>query len=338
MTIKRLAPFGIVLIAGFAAAIIQYYPLRRSASPPIPVVIATLRTPHSGLVLIAEAKGYFAEEGLSATVKTALTGYEAIGQVLKGEADVGGAAETPIARTLAEGKDIRVIATTFSSSLNVGIVTRKDHGIFEPADLKGKKIGFVYGTATHYMLETFLAFHGIPVESVSLIQVNPNDTVSALISGDLDAAASWIPYLSRMQQQLEDNSRTFYPTEFYNETLNLVVRPDYLAHNREAAERLLRALLKAELFAADHPDEADQIIASASNIEAGFLGGAGDPMPHEVTLKQSVLLATENEVRWCFRRGLAPQTASFPDVLKAFETEPLRAVKPSAVSIVKAKK
>ncbi|MFD2273838.1 hypothetical protein ACFS07_30085 [Undibacterium arcticum] len=113
-----------------------------------------------------------------------------------------------------------------------------------------------------------------------------------------------------------------------------MVRSDYVARNRESTDRLLRALLKAEFFAETHPNQAIDIIASASGIAASALRGHGDPLTYELTLKQALLLATENQVRWNFRRGLVP-SGPFPDVLHAVETEPLRALKPTGVTISK---
>jgi ABC-type nitrate/sulfonate/bicarbonate transport system substrate-binding protein len=332
--VKRAVFFAVALVVGIGGVLILYFPFRQPPPSPLPIVIARFKTPHSGLVHIAEAKGYFAEVGLTATIRTVLTGHEAIAQVLRGEVDVGSTAETPIARALAEGKQPKIIATIFSSRWSSGIVGRKDHGILKPADLKGKRIGFVSGTNTHYDLETLLAFHNIPLDSITMVPGMPDQLVTALVSGEVDAASIWIPFMTQMQQKLGNNAETFYPKEGYAQTVNLVVRSDYVMRNREATDRVLRALLKAEFFAETHPKEATDIIASASGLDASALYGHGDPLTYELTLKQSLLKATENQVRWYFRRGLVP-SGPFPDVLNAVETEPLRAIKPTGVTISK---
>jgi NitT/TauT family transport system substrate-binding protein len=137
-----------------------------------------------------------------------------------------------------------------------------------------------------------------------------------------------------MRQELGDNAQPFSPGDFYAETYNLAVRPDYLPEHREAVDRLLRALLKAEAFANTFPDEANRIIATASGADPSISDITKEPLTHEVTLKQSLVLATENEVRWHFRRGLVPP-GPYPNVLGAFEPDPLRRLKPSGVTIVK---
>ena len=334
MNIKRTVTLAVALVVLIGIGLALYPSLRQASPSPLPITIARLKSPHSGLIHIAEAKGFFAEEGLTATIKTTQTGYEAITQTLKGESDIATSAETPIARTLAEGKQVKVLATVFSSQWNSALVARKDHGILKPADLKGKRIGYVFGTATHYELETFLAFHNIPLDSIAMVRGKPDELVNAIVSGEVDAASIWTPFLTQMQQQLGEKAETYSPKEFYSEMTNIVVRADYPERNREETNRLLRALIKAENFAKKNPDDAVNIIASVSGVDASVLRGHGDPLTHELTLKQSLLLATENQVRWYFRRGLVP-TAPFPDVLHAFETEPLRTLKPHAVTISK---
>ena len=334
MHVKRVVfPAVALMLLGIATALVLHASLRRPAAL-LPVVIVQLQVPHSGLLQIAEAKAYFAEQGLNVTLKTVLTGNEAISQVLRGDADVGSTAETPVAKALAEGKQPRIIATIFSSRWSSGIVVRKDHGILQPADLKGKRIGFVFGTNTHYDLETFLSFHDIALASVSMVPGMPDELVAAMLAGKLDATSIWMPYMTQLQQKLGDQVETFYPKEGYAQTFNLVVRADYVAHNRVAVDRLLRALLEAESFAETHPEQAIGIIAKASGLDSGTLRGHGDALTYELTLKQSLLIATENQIRWYVRRGLAPG-APFPDVLAAIETEPLRALKPSRVTISK---
>lgn len=155
-----------VLVAAVIAIHTLLFP-NRPAAELKPMSIARLATPHSGLLLVAEAKGFFIEEGLKVDIRTSQSGYDAINQILAGKVDIGTAAQTPIARALAEGNRPKVIATIYASQWNTGIIARKDRGIASPADLQGKRIGFVFGSAAHYLMDVFLTFHRIPLASVS---------------------------------------------------------------------------------------------------------------------------------------------------------------------------
>ena len=324
--------FIIMLMVGIGGAAMLYAIFRQPAPAPLPIVIAQFDTPVCGLLHIAQAKGYLVEEGLNATIKIMSTGVESVAQVLRGGAAVGASAETPIALALAQGKQIRVIATIFSSRGYFGFVARKDRGIATPADMAGKRVGFVFGTSAHFQLETFLAYHHVPLDAVTMVPLKPDALVAALVAGQVDAISTWTPHMSEAEQQLGNNARTFLPTEFYPQMINLVVRADYVEHNREVTDRLLRALFKAESFAKTHADAALDIVAAQSGVLVSELRRRSDSFTYELSLKQPLLLAMETEIRWAFRRGVVAD-GPFPDVLHAFETEPLRAIKPAGVTI-----
>lgn len=333
MKIKWRVWWMIALAGGIGLVVALSIFFHQPAPAPLSMVIAHFAT-HSGLLHIAEAKGYFAAANLKVTFKTIKTGHEAIAQVLQGAADVGTTAETPVAKVLAEGKQLRIIAQIYSSRRNSGIVVRKDHGLHQPADLKGKRIGVPFGTGVHYQLESFLAFHAIPLDAVTLVPGAPDQLVAAITAGEIDAASTWEPWLSHSMQKLGSNAQTFFSSEIYSQTGVLVVRPEYVAQHRDAIDRLLWALHQAEIFFVSHPDEASAIIASAAGMDALTLRRRGKTLTYELSLRQALLQATENEVSWFFRRKLVP-AGPMPDVLQAFETAPLRALKPDSVTISK---
>lgn len=85
-----------LVLGGFVA-----FHFCRTPPSSLPITIAQLKAPHSGLLQFAKAKGFFAQEDLDVIVKTASTGYEVISQVLDELADVGPTANTPFTQPLA---------------------------------------------------------------------------------------------------------------------------------------------------------------------------------------------------------------------------------------------
>ena len=59
------------------------------------------------------------------------------------------------------------------------------------AELKGKKIGYTKATTAHYFLYAFLQEAGIIFNDVELVEVNPSDGAAALLSGSIDALATF---------------------------------------------------------------------------------------------------------------------------------------------------
>jgi len=60
-------------------------------------------------------------------------------------------------------------------------------------DLKGKRIGYAYGSNAHFMLLETLSDYEIDVGEVSLIPMEVTDMTEALESGKVDAFAAWEP-------------------------------------------------------------------------------------------------------------------------------------------------
>lgn len=324
---------ALALATGTALVVAPFVGRDDSAPLAQPIVIARLPTPHSGLLHIAEAKRYLADEGLRAAMVPVATGAEAIAQVLRGAADVGTTAQTPLARALAEGKHPKVIASIHTSQWNSGLVARKDSGIAQPSDLAGKRIGVVPGTRAHHMLEAFLAFHALAPDAVSTVALEVDDLVDALETGAVDAVITWMPHLARAQERLGSNGLTFSAHSRKLAAFNLVVRPDYLPARRDAVDRLLRALSRAEAFLASHPDQATAIIAAASGMDPRVLARERGQANYGLSLKAALAADLAQEVRWHVERGLVPGGTE-PNVA-AFEPEPLRALRPGDVTIVR---
>ena len=111
--------------------------------PPAPkkLTIAVLTTMHPTLVKIAQARGFFREEGLDVTLQLHSSGKAALRSLIDGKADLATAADTPIMFALMQGAQLSLITTIETSTKNAAIIARRDRGIGCAADLKGRSSG-----------------------------------------------------------------------------------------------------------------------------------------------------------------------------------------------------
>jgi NitT/TauT family transport system substrate-binding protein len=81
------------------------------------------------------------------------------------------------------------------SDKDIKILARQDRGIKTPESLKGKVVGVTAGTASHFFLNLFLIYHQMQISDVQIIDLEPPGLSKALIEGQVDAIATWEPYI-----------------------------------------------------------------------------------------------------------------------------------------------
>lgn len=102
--------------------------------------------------------------------------------------------------------------------------------IATPADLIGKRIATPFGSTSHYLLNILLKQAGLSPDSVSLVDMTPDQAVAAWRAGQIHAAYVWEPAIGRMVDQggkiLVDNSEM---ADLGYATWDIAVVSDYFA-------------------------------------------------------------------------------------------------------------
>ena len=303
---------------------------QRGATPPQKITVAYTVQPQSTLIHIAVAKGYFAEEGLEVQSLMHSFGKVALQSLLGHKADFAAVAETPFMFNVLRGEKICVIANIEASSKNNAIVARKDAGISVPGDLKGKRIGFTPGTTSDFFLDSMLTANGLTRQAIQPIPLKPEEMQAAIVAKKVDAVCTWNYPLTQIKRQLGADGVLFYDIEIYTETFNIAAQQDFVSKNPETVKRFLRAIIKAETFAAQHTGEAQSILSSATKTELDLIREVWNAFNYRVVLDRRLLLTLEDETRWAMKNKLTDQTV-MPDYHDYIHFDSLRAVKPEAV-------
>ncbi|MDZ8056307.1 MAG: sulfonate ABC transporter substrate-binding protein [Aulosira sp. ZfuVER01] len=118
-----------------------------------------------------------------------------------GRVDIGSVGETPPIFAQAAGTSLVYIASrqpgTGESS---GIVVQQNSPIKTLADLKGKKIVFQKGSASHYLLVKALEEAGLKYNDIQALSMPPSEARGAFIQGRIDAWVTWDPHLALAQK------------------------------------------------------------------------------------------------------------------------------------------
>ena len=302
---------------------------RKAAGPPRKIRVAYTWQPESTLVHVAMAKGYFAEEGLETQPVMSTFGKAALQSLLDHKADFATVGETPIMFSALKGEPFRVIASFVSSNTNNGIVARRDAGIEKGADLKGKRIGFTPGTTSDFFLDSQLTALGLARQAIRPVALKPEEMREAIHAKTVDAACTWNYPLTEIRRDLGAAGILFVDRDIYTENFVIAVSKDLLQKEPETAQRFLQALIRAEAFVAQHRDEAQAIVATATKTDLGLVREVWDTFKLEVKLDQSLLITLEDETRWAMKHKLTDQTV-MPDYRIFIHADSLRAAHAAA--------
>jgi ABC-type nitrate/sulfonate/bicarbonate transport system substrate-binding protein len=300
--------------------------------PPQPITIAYTTQPDSALVHIAVQQGFFAEEGLVVLPQLHSYGKSALAAVLEGKADLATAAETPLMFAALHGERFFIVAGIFSTSSNNAIIARKDLGITRPGDLRGKRIGYTPGTTGEFFLDSFLTANGLTGRDAVLTPVKPEEIAGALTTGKVDAVSCWNFPLTLLRRSLGGQGVAFFDPLIYTQTFNLVARQEYVAKKPGTIRGALRALIKAERFAQQHPQAARTLVAASLKVDEGLLQEVWKDFKYKVELDRRLLITLEDQTRWA-RKQHPAGAARMPDYSALIHLDALAAVKPDAVTI-----
>ena len=214
--VKAAAPYAMIGAFTLAALLAASYawiartPPEQPAGPLEPMIIAANTSyAGTGLVFVAQVKGYFANEGLNVTLQPYTTGKSALDAALAGRAALATVADIPIMFAVTKGQPVSIVATISTVERDPGIIGRKDKGVLTLASLNGKRIGVTLGTSGHFVLDAFLIRQKLSTDDVTLRDLQPQELADALLKGDVDAVATWEPYLGSLRTQLGANGMIF---------------------------------------------------------------------------------------------------------------------------------
>jgi len=296
------------------------------------VTVAFTTQPQSTLIHIAVSKGYFSNQGLDVQPLIHSFGKAALQSVLDGKADLATVAETPVMFSVLKGDKIFVIANIESSSMNNAVLARPNAGIIKAADVKGKRIGFTPGTTSDFFLDSFLTAQGLTRQEIAPVPLKPDEMQDAMLTRKVDAVSTWNYPLTQIRQTLGAPAVIFYDRQIYTETFNIAAMQDFVRRNPQALTRFLRALIQAEDFVAQHPQEAQDIMAAAIKVDKELVREVWDAFNYQVRLEQNLLITLEDETRWAMKNKLTDKTA-MPNYKDYIHVESLMAVRREAIKL-----
>ncbi len=282
-------------------------------------------------IYIADERGMFKANGLNVTIKNYETGLAASNATLKGAVDLAVMSEFVAAQKALQKENISIIAN-YDKSQRFYLVCRKNRGIENVSNLRGKKVGVAKGTIAEFYLGRFLELHGMNMGDVTLVDIKPSQSVNVFDTGNVDAIMGLQSDIDKIRQEQADG-KVIWPAQSGQLTCNLVAgRNDWVVNHPELINRFLKSLDQASDYLSDHPAEAKAILQKRLNYDDLYIANTWQEHQFSLSLDQSLIIAMEDEARWMINNNLTTERI-IPDFRKYIYTKGLEEVKPELVKI-----
>ena len=309
-----------------------YSGFRKRAVTMEKLTIAEASQPIFAFIYIANAKGYLREAGLDVTFKKFTSGRDALNSVIQGEADIATVLETPLVLQTYAGDKLSAISTLHESTRNTLLIARSDRGVIHPFDLTGKKVAVSKTTNSEFFLRLFLESHGIDEKRVSILDAKPGDMATLIQKGAVDAVATWNPHAYDARMALPKESVRIFHLDVYTEFSGLAGLTDVVLRRSSAMIKLLKALLRAEHFLDEHPQESLEIvIKSLPEASEATIRATWDDFHLGMQLHNIMLTVFQQQAERFHAAGRFSSPA--PDFQQVVFKDYLRALKPESVTI-----
>ncbi len=227
---------------------------------------------------IADAEGYFAEEGLEIEFVQMEDSGDAVPALIQGNLDVlGGLVTVGFLNGIARGSDIKIVAdkgyNATDGCIAEGIIARPELEMGDVTDMAGKRISINAASVEGYLVETLLATADLSVADIELDDISPPAELGALQQGTIDMISVSEPWVTRV---VDAGAGTVWKSmgeiEPDFQWAIIAYGPTLLTENPEAGEQFMSAYLRAVRQYNDGKTERNlEILAEYTELETEFL-------------------------------------------------------------------
>lgn len=219
-----------------------------------------------GPLYLAAEKGFFVEEGLELVMVDEELDAARRDAFKAGMLDAEAGTIDQLVTKRALGTPVVAVAEV-DLSLGGDVIVATEQ-IQSLADLVGKRVAF----ARDDVGETFLSylFHkaGLSLDQITVVPMAPDEAGQAFLDGQVDAAVTWEPWVSRAAGRAGAHILVSTKDEPGIIVDILTVREQLVRENPQIVKKLVRAWYRAVDYYRAHPEEASQIIAPYYRLSA----------------------------------------------------------------------
>jgi putative hydroxymethylpyrimidine transport system substrate-binding protein len=250
-------------IAGAALLLASLAPVANAADK-INFALNWVPGPQHTEFVVAKYHGFFEAEGLDVEMHPPAASTDPIKLVASGQDQVGIGYAGDIIGARAQGVPVVSIAA-IHRHIALGLLSRPEDHLTKPKDIEGKIIGLTPVPNNRAMFWDFVAKNNIDKSKLQIVTVQFNGpNVVAAKKADLADAVSWVEV--GVYKQITGTAPNYIQFTDYGVQdgyfFCIITSDELLKTKPDLLRRFNTAVLKAEAWTVEHPDEARQILLS----------------------------------------------------------------------------
>ncbi len=214
---------------------------------------------------VAKALKYYQDEGLDVDLQYMSGGTQAATALLSGSVQFSGNSLDHAIKAQPQGKDLKMVVS-FTRYPGIAVMVRSDlkDKIKDIKDFKGMKIGVTsVGAGTHVLAQTLAVKAGLKPDDITIVPAGSNTMAAAFEAKQIDVGFNSDPFATQLIQsgrvvlladlRTEADTTKYLGGEF--QFTGALVSSDLIKSKPDLVQKLVNALVRAELFVRTHTAE-----------------------------------------------------------------------------------
>ncbi len=213
---------------------------------------------------VAQQQGYFRKYGADVKLIWFANYSDSISALSTGQLDANCQTWSDTLGPLAKGLPLKVVLVNDNSAGNDALLVGPQIKSF--AQLRHHTVALEQYSISHFVLYTALARNGLTAGDVTVVNLAAGDAAAAFISGRVDAAVVWNPWISEIQKSGKGTA-LFTSAQMPGLIPDLLVAQERaIQKNRADFIAMLRAWFDTEAFIRAQPDRAVAIMSKVVSM------------------------------------------------------------------------
>ncbi len=254
-------------LAGFAGPLSFVASAEAAALTPIKFTLDWKYQGIHAFVFWAQAKGYFAAEGLAVTVDQGTGSAATVSRIVTGAYDAGFGDINAIVTLAGKQPGVQpVMVYMIYNSAPFALITKAAGPVKTLKDMEGRTLGYPAGASAGALFAPLAKLNGVDASKVKIVNMAPPLQEQMMLQGEVDASAVFTvtSYVNLIGEKVDPDKdiRWFYYSDLgINPYANgIMVSQKLLTENPKAVAGLVRALNRAFVEVAANPDAATDLM------------------------------------------------------------------------------